>query len=395
MDEECHQDDEMILIPFDRSNLWKKKLKPVIITLKIWGMYVDHNCCQSFWSMLILIYVHFHIIFMILHTCKVIYFNESFMTAINDVIALFMAFNVLMTYYKLHFFMQQLNFSLSTISNHNFLEFADYRVGLRDKFRMIIFWFYCLSHCLYIVYALITNDIHNYYENKLHGFDPDILPKFVAYLIVIIIEFSFIFFVRAAEKLMCFYYASISRFISAEFSYLRYCVNSLSTNWNREPGRQRLLLSMDRYTDLCDIIGFIDVAMSSLLFLWTSSLAIQITFDGNHICKTVNFCKEPVFCIQYFLEFLIVLITFIDVFMSSSSVTSEAQELGPTVYKIAGSPECFGKDHLRSRIGLWYWKIITDPPKFTGFGAFGINRSCLLNILGIIITFIAIMYELA
>lgn len=332
---------------------------------------------------------------MLICTGKIIYLKESFFDAIHSIIYLIIAANVLLSYYKMNFCMQRLNISFSSISNHNFLEFADYRVSLRDKFRMTMFWLSCISYTIYIVWDFVTSELNYYYQKRLFGLDPKIFPKFIAYAIPIVIELSFALTIKAAEKLMCFYFASICRFIAFEFTSLTRSVSNISSNWNRDPGRQRLFLSMDRYTDLCDMVAIIDTVMSPMLFLWTLSLALQITYDGNYICKAVNFCSDPCYCIQYFIEFLIVLVALIDVFMSSSSITKEAQELGTIIYKIAGSQDCFGKDHLRSRIGLWYWKIVTDPPRISGFGTYNINRSCLLNILGVVITFVAIMYELA
>ncbi|XP_023218154.1 uncharacterized protein LOC111620464 [Centruroides sculpturatus] len=395
MASECFNEDELILIPYDRSNLWKKKLKPVIATMKIWGFYMNGNLCQSVWSKLIFIYMHIYIIYMIIFTSKLIYFKESFWIAISNIIYLIIASIVLLSHYKMNLFVHRLNHSFSNISNHNFLEFADYRVSLRDKFRMMMFWLFCISCTFYIVWDFLKGGLNNYYEFKLFGLDPNIFPKVIAYGIAIFIELSFALTFKAGEKLMCFYFSSICRFVSFEFTSLKCSVSQISSSWNRDPGRQKLLLSMDRYMDLCDVVGLIDLVMSPLLFLLSMSLALQIIYDGNYICKAVNFCSDPCYCIQYFVDFLMIIIAFIDVFMSSSSITMEAQEMSPVIYKIASSQECHGKDHLRSRIGLWYWKIITDPPKISGFGTFGINRSCLLNILGVVITFVVIMYELA
>lgn len=387
--------EENILLPIDLDYSWKRRLTPIVRTMSIWGLQLGSgklNC----WSILIIATVHLLLFYAISFTAYIMAQNGPFMIVIHQVIYTFSAIVVLISYYQLCFYRDKLDRCLVDVSHPSNSKYRVHQVQGRDHFRAFIFWFYCISYLVYSTWYFATHrNLYPYYKRYMFGLNPKLLHPVLAYSLAIISNLGYTMWLRAAEKLLCFFYSSVCRYISSEFKCLHRCIDDIAKTWPSEPDKERLLSCLNRYQDLCDIVSNVDLIFSSIVFLFIASLSLQITFDGNYMCKTKGFCTDPIYCLQYFIEFFVVLVSFIDVFMSGSSVTIEAQEIGDPVYRIASKLETAGKDQLRPRIGLWYWKIVTSPPKLSAFGSVEINRNAMVSILGIIVAYIIVMFELA
>ncbi|XP_076336348.1 gustatory receptor for sugar taste 64f-like [Tachypleus tridentatus] len=247
-----------------------------------------------------------------------------------------------------------------------------------------------------ILFVMHGEDLQVYLQTHLYGVSDKHFTKQLQYVIAFVDALLFCILIRGINIFTGLFYIFVCRVIASNFSTLNDILKAAALKNNITPNAVRRFRKL--HTELADLVITIDDIVNFILFCWYSTILFDLCIDIYYFfifeSKTHDDqAQRTTAGILDLYRFTYSLVFFLSTSFSAANVTEEAHASLPLVHKLTDE-QAITDWELQEQTLLLSAQLTAPEVGFTGWHFFYIDRSFILSVTGVVISFCVVIVQM-